>query len=212
MKTFRSRSGTLAVLLGLVLSLGACLQTAPPPADPYLGLMPAGQQVKQAAQGFPIVGTGKSVAVVLSSSSDKQMAFVENYVKQLKNNPMYTYRADFDEVLQPQFVLTSIVNKFKERFARVESVGDFRGVATRKVDYVALIDFAVQFPREFNYYYQYDIRVDLLTPTFERIGTLTGHGRLTYSCIPIDCALATQLRAMKLAVGQFDAAFDANIR
>ena len=212
MKTFRSRSGALGVLLGIMLSLSACLQTAPPPADPYLGLMPAGRSVTQAAQRFPIVGTGKSVAVVLSSSSDKQMAFVADFVKQLKNNPMYTYRADFDEVLQPQFVLTSIVNKFKERFARVELVGDFRGVAAKKVDYVALIDFAVQFPREFNYYYQYDIRVDVLTPTFERIGTLTGHGRQTYSCIPIDCALAAQLRAMKMAVGQFDAAFDAAIR
>jgi hypothetical protein len=210
MKTFRSRSGAIGALWGIMLSLSACLQTAPPPADPYLGLMPAGRQVTQAAQGFPIVGTAKSVAVVLSSSSDKQMAFVADFVKQLKNNPLYTYRADFDEVLQPQFVLTSIVSKFKERFARVESVGDFRGV--KNVDYVALIDFAVQFPREFNYYYQYDIRVDILTPTFERIGTLTGHGRQTYSCIPIDCALAAQLRAMKMAVGQFDAAFDAAIR
>lgn len=202
----------MAALLLVLVSLTACLQTAPPPLDPYVGLMPGNRQPAQAAQTFPITGTGKSVAVVLTSSTDKQMEFVESFVKQLKNNPMYTYRADFDEVLQPQFVLTSVVNKFKQRLARVESLQDFRGIAAAKVDYVALIDISFQFPREFNYFYQYNIRVDLLTPNLERIGSLTGSDRQSYSCIPIDCALATQLKAMKNAVGQFDAAFDNAIR
>jgi hypothetical protein len=200
-----------ALLLALV-SLTACLQTAPPPLDPYVGLMPGNRQPAQAAQTFPITGTGKSVAVVLTSSTDKQMEFVEKFVQQLKTNPLYTYRSDFDEVLQPQFVLTSVVTKFKQRFARVENLQDFRGVAAAKVDYVALIDISFQFPREFNYFYQYNIRVDILTPSLERIGTLTGSDRQSYSCIPIDCALATQLKAMKNAVAQFDAQFDASIR
>src|SRR5260370_38936232 len=43
-------------LLAIVLTLGACQSTAPPPADPYLGRLPAGKPGTQAAQTFPIAG------------------------------------------------------------------------------------------------------------------------------------------------------------
>src|ERR1700730_2867132 len=52
---FALRTGR-RLLLAILLTLGACQSTAPPPADPYLGLLPAGRQVSQAAQAFPISG------------------------------------------------------------------------------------------------------------------------------------------------------------
>lgn len=44
------------------------------------------------------------------------------------------------------------------------------------------------------------------------LGALTRSNRQTYSCIPIDCMLATQLKTVKQAVGRFDAAFENAIR
>ncbi|SEO43838.1 hypothetical protein SAMN02990966_01877 [Rhodospirillales bacterium URHD0017] len=206
------RAASIATLAAVLLSLGACLQTAPPPVDPYLGLLPAGQTVTAAPQGFPIAAKGKSVGIVLSVSTEKQMEFLDKLVKQIKANPMYVYRADYEEASQPQFIITSIVNKLKQHFGRTEILQDFRGVAASKVDYVALIDLAVEMPREFRYYYQYDLKVDILNSALQRIGTLKGFGHESYYCIPIDCALATQLKSMKRAVAEFDAAADAALR
>src|SRR5476651_1768230 len=88
--TFTPRSARL--LLAALLTLGACQSTAPPPADPYLGLIPAGKQVSQAAQTFPISGAkGKSVGFVLTNSTDKQLEFIEKYLHELKTNPMLVY-------------------------------------------------------------------------------------------------------------------------
>jgi hypothetical protein len=206
------RAATMATLAAASLLLGACLQTSPPAVDPYFGLLPAGQTVATAPQGFPVAAKGKSVGVVLSVSTEKQIEFLDNLVKQIKANPMYVYRADYDEAVQPQFILTSVLNKLKERFGRAEIVQDFREAETRKLDYVALIDLYTEMPREFRYYYLYDLKVDILNPALQRIGTLKGFGRESYYCIPIDCALATQIRSMKSAVNEFNAAADAALR
>jgi hypothetical protein len=195
------------LLLAILLTLAACQSTAPPPADPYLGLLPAGKQVSQAAQTFPISGTkGKSVGVVLTNSTDKQLEFLEKYVHELKTDPLLLYSPETDELVQPQFLMTSIVNKLKERFGRVEPLQDLRGA--RAVDYVALVDIALEFPHGFAHYFQYQIRVDILTRDVERIGSLSGSGYESYYCVGAMCAVPANFKAMKTAIAQFDSAAD----
>jgi hypothetical protein len=199
-----------ATLLALtVLVLGAC-QIAPPAAlDPYTGLLPAGQTVVAAPSGFPIAAKGKSLGIVLSVSTEKQLEYIDKAVAEIKGNPMYVYRADFEEVSQPQYLMTSVVTTLKSHFGRVDTIPDFRAASAGKFDYVALIDLSVQLPRAFNYVHVYDLKVDMLNAQFQRIGQIKGFGRESYYCIPIDCALAAQYRALKQASDQFAQGADA---
>jgi hypothetical protein len=193
--------------LAALLTLGACQSTAPPPADPYLGLLPAGKQVIQAAQTFPISGAkGRSVGVVLTNSTDKQLEFVEKYLQELKTNPMLVYSPEMEELGQPQLLMTSIYNKLRERFGRVETLQDLRGA--RSVDYIALVDIALEAPHGFAHYFQYQIRVDILTSNIERIGSLTGFGHESFYCVGALCGAPAMLKAMKTAIAQFDSAAD----
>jgi hypothetical protein len=199
------------LLLAALLTLGACQSTAPPPADPYLGLIPAGKQVSQAAQTFPISGAkSKSVGFVLTNSTDKQLEFIEKYLHELKTNPMLVYSPEMEELGQPQFLVTSIVNKLKERFSRVDAMEDLRGA--RNVDYVALVDIALEAPHGFAHYFQYQIRVDILTRDIEKVGSLTGFGHEGFYCVGALCGASAMFKAMKTAIAQFDSAADNALR
>lgn len=201
-----------AFLAFVGLSLGAC-QIAPPPTfDPYAGLLPAGQTVAAAPSGFPIAAKGKSLGMVLSSSSEKQLEYIDKAIAEIKGNPLYVYRADFEEVSQPQYLMTSMVTTLKSHFGRVETIPDFRAASAGKFDYVALIDLAVQLPRAFNYVHVYDLKVDILNAQLQRVGQIKGFGREGYYCIPIDCALAAQYRALKQASDQFAQSAGAALR
>jgi len=192
--------------------LAGCQPPAVIAEDPYKGLLPTGQTVTQAPTTFPIDAKGKSVAVVLSPSTEKQLEYLGKLVESIKNNPMLVYRSDYEEVTKPQLIITSVVNKLKERFGRVDTIEDFRAVGPGKFDNVAVIDLSVVMPKPFNNFYAYTLKVDVLNPQLQRIGRLEGYGREGYYCIPIDCALAAQYRAMKQSVEQFNTAADANLR
>lgn len=191
--------------------LAACQSVAPPPADPYAGLLPPGKQVTQAASGFPLPGVkNRSVGIVLTNSTEKQLAFIAKYLQELKTNPMLVYTPEMDELSQPQFLMTSIVNKLKERFGRVETLEDFRSAG--RVDYIALVDIAVEFPHDFVHAFGYQVRVDILTNRLERVGSLTGQGRESYYCVGALCAVPYLFKAMRTTIDQFNAAADAALR
>ena len=147
---------------------------------------------------------------MLTNSTDKQLEFIEKYLHELKTNPMLVYSPEMEELGQPQFLVTSIVNKLKERFGRVEALQDLRGA--RSVDYVALVEIALEAPHGFAHYFQYQIRVDILTPNIERIGTLTGFGHESFYCVGALCGAPAMFKAMKTAIAQFDAAADNALR
>lgn len=201
----------VVAVAGLAIALAACQSTAPPPADPYLGLLPAGRQVAQATETFPITGTkSKTVGLVLSNSTDKQLEFIDKYVKELKSNPMLVYPPGVEELAQPQYLLTSITNKLKEKFARVQPLQDFNGAGS--VDYVALVDLAVQYPHDFTHAFTFQIRVDMLTNRLEKIGSFNGYGHESYYCMGPTCGAVELFRAQKTAVDQFAAAADNALR
>ena len=201
----------LVAALGLAMALAACQSTAPAPTDPYLGLLPAGKQVAPAAQTFPVIGAkAKSIGFVLSNSTDQQLAFIEKYVHELKTNPMLVFPPDVEELSKPQYLMTSITNKLKEKFANVRLLQDFNGAAS--VDYVALVDISLELPHDFVHAFTYRIRVDILTNRLERIGSLNGYGHESYYCMGPTCGAVELFRAQKTAVDQFAASADNALR
>ena len=126
MKTFRSRSGARRFQASCCRSPPACRRRRRP--RPYLGLLPAGRHRARRRRAFPSSApASRSPSCCRVRPTSRWLH--RTFVKQLKNNPMYTYRPISSRCYSHSYVLTSIVNKFKERFARVELVGDFRGVA-----------------------------------------------------------------------------------
>ncbi len=80
------------------------------------------------------------------------------------------------------------------------------------MDYVALVDIALEFPHGFAHYFQYQIRVDILTSNIERIGSLSGFAHESYYCVGATCAVPVAYKAMKTAIAQFDSAADNALR
>jgi hypothetical protein len=205
------RAGVVAMLF---LALAACsvLPSQPPRFDPYRGLTPNGAPPAQAAQRPPISAAGKSVALVLSSSTEEQFKYVEQALATLKNAPLHTWRDDFEQKGRPGYFVGQIVAKFKTSFARVELVDDFRAATAGRFDYIALIDLGIRKPTSFGTEFAYDINIDILTPRVERIVSLEGHGLDRNTCPGVECGMATDMRALEQAVRQFSAQYDANIR
>jgi hypothetical protein len=159
----------------------------------------------------PIQGSGKSVALVVSSSSEKQFEYVEAVIAALKGGG-YIYSADVEQRGRPAYFTGQILKKFQSRFARVEVVDDFRAATSGRFDYVGLIDVAIQKPLTTGTTFGYDIDVDILTPTLQRIVSLRGRGLDNNRCPGGECAYATDMRALNQAMDQFYASFDANVR
>ena len=191
----------------------ACTPLPPQPArfNAYQGLTPGNAQPAQSSIQPPIQGVGKSVALVVSSSSEKQFEYVEAVIAALKGGG-YIYPADVEQRGRPAYFTGQILKKFQSRFARVELVDDFRAATSGRFDYIGLIDIAIQKPATTGTTFGYDIDVDILTPNLQRIVSLRGRGLDNNRCPGAECAYATDMRALTQAMDQFYAAFDANVR
>ena len=191
----------------------ACTPLPPQPSrfNPYQGLTPGDTEPPQAAQRPPIVGSGKSIALVISESSEKQFDYVERVIAAFTGGG-YLYQQDVFQRGRPSYFSAQILKKFGERFARAEVVNDFRAATAGRFDYIGLIDIAIEKPRTTGTTFAYDIDVDILTPRLERIVRLSGRGRDNNRCVGAECGYATDMRALNQAMDQFYAAFDANIR
>jgi hypothetical protein len=199
--------------LAILALMTACTPLPPQPArfNAYQGLTPGNAQPAQSSIQLPIQGAGKSVALVVSSSSEKQFEYVEAVIAALKGGG-YIYPADVEQRGRPAYFAGQIVKKFQSRFARVELVDDFRAATAGPFDYIGLIDIAIQKPATTGTTFGYDIDVDILTPSLQRIVSLRGRGLDNNRCPGAECAYATDMRALNQAMDQFYAAFDANVR
>ncbi|TAJ31987.1 MAG: hypothetical protein EPO67_12895 [Reyranella sp.] len=202
----------LAVLALLALA-PACtlLPPQPPRFNAYQGLTPGGAQPAQSPIQPPIQARGKSVALVVSDSSEKQYEYVEAVIAAMKGGG-YMYSGDIDRRGRPDYFNGQIIKKFQSKFARVELVDDFRKATAGRYDYIGVIDIAIQKPASTGTTFGYDIDVDILTPNLQRIVSLKGKGLDNNRCPGSECAYATDMRALQQAMDQFYAAFDANIR
>lgn len=199
--------------LAILALMTACTPLPPQPArfNAYQGLTPGNAQPAQSSIQPPIQGAGRSVALVVSSSSEKQFEYVEAVIAALKGGG-YIYPADVEQRGRPAYFAGQIVKKFQSRFARVELVDDFRAATSGRFDYIGLIDIAIQKPATTGTTFGYDIDVDILTPNLQRIVSLRGRGLDNNRCPGAECAYATDMRALNQAMDQFYAAFDANVR
>lgn len=202
----------LAILAGLALAT-ACTPLPPQPArfNAYQGLTPGGAQPAQSSIRPPITGSGKSIALVVSDSSEKQFEYVEAVIAAMKGGG-YIYSSDNDQRGRPGYFTNQIKKKFESRFSRVTLVDDFRAATAGRFDYIGLIDVAIQKPLTTGTTFGYDIDVDILTPNLQRIVSLKGKGLDNNRCPGAECAFATDMRALQQAMDQFYAAFDANVR
>jgi hypothetical protein len=191
----------------------ACTPLPPQPArfNPYQGLTPGNAPPAQSSIQPPIQGSGKSIALVVSNSSEKQFEYVEAVIAALKGGG-YLYSADVEQRGRPAHFSGQILKKFQSRFARAEVVDDFRAATAGRFDYIGLIDVAIQKPLTTGTTFGYNIDVDILTPNLQRIVSLRGRGLDNNRCPGAECAYATDMRALNQAMDQFYAAFDANIR
>lgn len=204
----------IAAILPL-LALCACgLPPSPQRTDPYQGLLPAGQSPPRAAETLPIAARDKSVALVVSNSTEQQFAYVEAYLKELHASTiMKGFGPDGDRKLRPQYLVGETVRTLKQHFATVDLVDDFNQALARKADYVALLDMSIELPTAFVHQYRYAITVDLLTKRIERIGALHGESQEGFWCPnDPDCALAVNVKTIDEAVAQFGAEADAGLR
>lgn len=199
--------------LAILALMTACTPLPPQPArfNAYQGLTPGNAPPAQSSIQPPIQGAGKSVALVVSSSSEKQFEYVEAVIAALKGGG-YIYSADVEQRGRPAYFTGQILKKFQSRFARVEVVDDFRAATAGRFDYIGLIDVAIQKPLTTGTTFGYDIDVDVLTPNLQRIVSLRGRGLDNNRCPGAECAYATDMRALNQAMDQFYAAFDANVR
>jgi len=199
--------------LAMLALMTACTPLPPQPArfNAYQGLTPGNAPPAQSSIQPPIQGSGKSVALVVSTSSEKQFEYVEAIIAALKGGG-YIYSADVEQRGRPAYFTGQILKKFQSRFARVEVVDDFRAATAGRFDYIGLIDVAIQKPLTTGTTFGYDIDVDVLTPNLQRIVSLRGRGLDNNRCPGGECAYATDMRALNQAMDQFYASFDANIR
>jgi len=201
---------TLAAMAFTLMTACTPLPPQPPRFNAYQGLTPGDAQPVQSSMRPPIVGSGKSVALVISNSSEKQFDYVERLIHAYTTG-LYLWQQDVHQRGRPAYFSSQILKKFGERFGRVQVVDDFRA-ATRGFDYIGLIDIAIEKPLTTGTTFAYDIDVDILTPRLERIVRLSGRGRDNNRCPGVECAYATDMRALQQAMDQFYAAFDANVR
>lgn len=204
----------LAAILPVLVLCACGTPPSPPRMDPYRGLLPAGQAPPQAVETLPIAARDKSVALVVSSSTEQQFAYVEAYLKELHASTiMKGFGPNGDRVLRPQYLVGETVRTLKQHFATVDLVDDFNQALARKADYVALLDMSIDLPTVFVHQYRYAITVDLLTKRIERIGSFHGEAQEGFWCAnDPDCALAVNVKTIDEAVARFGAEADAGLR
>ena len=200
----------IAFVMGSALS--AC-QVAPVARfDPYQGLMQPGQHPADAADHLPVVGQGRSLGLLISNSTERQFQYIKDSVKMVQTSPLLSVPDDFEGRVKPNYLVQQLLAKFKQHFARVTLVEDFNQATASHVDYIALVDLAVALPAVLDYSFTYDIKVDLLNPRIERIGSFAGFGHKSYNCYDSSCMNKAQVDAMDTALAQFGAAVDAGVK
>lgn len=196
----------------VVATLAGCQPPAAERLDPYQGLLAPGTHPRQAAAQLPIAGQGRSLAVVISSSTEHQFRYIKDSVKAVKTSPFLVYSEDAARKAAPDYMVARIMNKLKQHFARVEPVDDFGQAIAGHADYIALVDVGVVLPAGFDHSFTYDVGVDLLNPRIERIGSFRGSGHQGYFCMEFACAEKAQSIALESALSQYDAAVDAGVQ
>lgn len=200
----------LLSILGAAL-LAGCQPMAVSRVDPYEGLLAPGKHPAQAAQQLPIAGRGRTVAVVISNSTEKQFQYVKDSVKAVRESPFLVGTEDSFQKVQPDYLVQRILAKLRQHFGSVQSANDFGQAISQRADYIALVDVAIALPAGFDHSFTYQIDVDLLTPQIERVGTFHGDGHQGYFCMEFACGEKAQSIAIESALGQYDAAVDAGV-
>ena len=92
-------------VLAILALMTACTPLPPQPArlKAYAGLTPGNAQPAQSSVQPPIQGAGESVALVVSSSSEKQFEYVEAVIAALKGGGCI-YSADVEQRGRPAIV------------------------------------------------------------------------------------------------------------
>jgi hypothetical protein len=210
-----TRSRPTLIVLICFLCAGCYLPSAPAPVDPYDGLMPAGKHPPQAAQQLPIEGRGRTLALVVSNSTEKQkqFAFIETYSKAWRDCGICQQRPDHEKKVRANYLVNAVLDKYRRHFGKVELANDFNQMLSGKYDYVALLDIAIQLPNGFDYLDAYDIKSDLLTNRIERIGSFEGQAEERNTCMGqgLPCAYDVNFRTIDAAVARFGAALDAGV-
>jgi hypothetical protein len=191
--------------------LTGCQPMAVSRLDPYEGLLAAGKHPAQASQQLPIAGRGRTVAVVISNSTEKQFQYVEASIKAVRESPLLVSTEDALQKAKPDYLVQRVLAKLRAHFGTVQSAGDFGQAIAQHADYIALVDIAIAIPAGFDHSFTYQVDVDLLTPQIERVGTFHGDAHQGYFCMEFACAEKAQSIAIEGALGQYDAAVDAGV-
>lgn len=201
----------LLLLIMATALLAGCQPTAVSRLDPYEGLLASGKHPAQAAQQLPIAGRGRTLTVVISSSTEKQFRYVEESIKTVRESPLLVSTEDALQKAKPDYLVQRILGKLREHFGSVQSASDFGQAISQRADYIALVDVAIALPAGFDHSFTYQVDVDLLNPQIERIGSFHGDGHQGYFCMDFACAEKAQSIAIEGALGQYDAAVDAGV-
>lgn len=199
----------LSIILAVLLA--GCQPTAVARLDPYEGLLALGKHPSQAAQQLPIVGHGRTLAVVTSNSTERQFQYVKDSIKAVKESPFLTSTPDALQKVEPDYLVQRVLAKLRQHFGSVQSANDFGQAIAQRADYIALVDIAIALPAGFDHSFTYQIDVDLLDPQIERIGSFHGDGHQGYFCMEAACAEKALSIAVEGALGQYDAAVDASV-
>jgi hypothetical protein len=191
--------------------LAGCQPMAVSRVDPYEGLLAPGKHPTQAAQQLPIAGRGRTVAVVISNSTEKQFQYVKESIKTVRESPLLRSTEDSLQKVEPDYLVQRILAKLREHFGPVQSASDFGQAIAQRADYIALVDIAIALPAGFDHSFTYQVDVDLLNPQVERIGSFHGDAHQGYFCMEYACAEKAQSIAIEGALGQYDAAVDAGV-
>lgn len=207
------------IVAGLVLA--GCLPTSPGRVEAYQGLTASGQAPGGAAGGFPIAGRGRSIGVLATASTEKQMEYLAEAVKQVRTSPLLRshYRADLEAFAKPSYLYDTATSQLRQRFGRVVQINDLSEAAARRLDYVALLDLKASLPTPMNFNYSYELSLDILDAQQRRIGTIRGAGSepMGQGCFGwgdavIDCGVNANISAIRKTADDLRASFAASVR
>ena len=214
------RRARLMLTLGGVVALAGCLPTSPERIDPYQGLLPA-QQTSSGGGGLPVQGRGKSLGLLTSNSTEKQLAYIEDALKMVKTNALYNshYRPDLEAALKPTYLFDSAVAAIRQRFGKVVVIKDLAEARSKNLDYAGIIDLAVKLPNMGGHNYAYDLNLRLLNRNQQEMGVIRGAGdaAFTSDCYGwgdavIDCSLNTNVKAVRATLEQFRSELAAGVK
>lgn len=211
--------GARLVLLAAALLLSGCLPTSPEKGDTYQRLVPDGQGPASSSEAFPIRGKGKSVAIVTTESTERQLQFMKAYLEKVKTDPRFRthYRPDVEEVSNSRYLFNSAIGLLKDRFSRVAAAANLR--QAQGYDYVAVVDFKATLPQPFAAQFVYEFNIDILDSKLQKVGVLRGMGQEPFSSgcygwgdAVIDCGINTNITAMRKTIANLTSDVSRKIR